>query len=64
MRTARAGLRAHGRMCRRITRAEVMTSTGAQFLRSLLSGGHSLLRVATPADWHVRLPVERAGPHY
>eukprot|EP00959_Pyramimonas_sp_CCMP1952_P203519 4255809-Pyramimonas_sp.AAC.1 len=40
-----------------------MSSTGAQYLGGLLSGDYQLLRVATPADWHVRLPGMRAGPH-
>eukprot|EP00959_Pyramimonas_sp_CCMP1952_P327731 6861299-Pyramimonas_sp.AAC.1 len=41
-----------------------MTSTGAQYLGALLSGDYQLLWVATPADWHARLPGKRAGPHY
>eukprot|EP00959_Pyramimonas_sp_CCMP1952_P227897 4765272-Pyramimonas_sp.AAC.1 len=40
-----------------------MTSTGTQQLGSLLSGDYQLLWVATPADWHVRLPGKWAGPH-
>eukprot|EP00959_Pyramimonas_sp_CCMP1952_P017994 381564-Pyramimonas_sp.AAC.1 len=39
-----------------------MTSTGAQYLRGLLSWDYQQLWVAAPADWHVRLPGERAGP--
>eukprot|EP00959_Pyramimonas_sp_CCMP1952_P044527 930377-Pyramimonas_sp.AAC.1 len=42
-----------------------MTSTGAQYLGALLSGDYQLLWMARrPADWHVRLPGKRAGPHY
>eukprot|EP00959_Pyramimonas_sp_CCMP1952_P142439 2981989-Pyramimonas_sp.AAC.1 len=41
-----------------------MTSTGTQHLGALLPGGHQLPWVAMPADWHVRLPGKRAGPHY
>eukprot|EP00959_Pyramimonas_sp_CCMP1952_P108782 2274633-Pyramimonas_sp.AAC.1 len=40
-----------------------MTSTGTQYLGALLSGDYQLLWVATPADWHARLPGKRAGPH-
>eukprot|EP00959_Pyramimonas_sp_CCMP1952_P033986 712867-Pyramimonas_sp.AAC.1 len=42
-----------------------MTSTGAQYLGALLLGDyHRVSWVATPADWCVRLPGMRAGPHY
>eukprot|EP00959_Pyramimonas_sp_CCMP1952_P170634 3565813-Pyramimonas_sp.AAC.2 len=41
-----------------------MTSTGTQYLGASLSGDYQLLRVATPADWHVGLPGKRAGPRY
>eukprot|EP00959_Pyramimonas_sp_CCMP1952_P048879 1021016-Pyramimonas_sp.AAC.1 len=41
-----------------------MTSTGTQYLGASLSVDYQLLRVATPADWHVRLPGKRAGPRY
>eukprot|EP00959_Pyramimonas_sp_CCMP1952_P163780 3424204-Pyramimonas_sp.AAC.1 len=41
-----------------------MTSTGTQYLGALLSGDNELWCLATPADWHVRLPGKRAGPHY
>eukprot|EP00959_Pyramimonas_sp_CCMP1952_P131323 2745879-Pyramimonas_sp.AAC.1 len=41
-----------------------MTSIGTQYLGALLSGDYQLSWVATPADWHVRLPGKRAGPHY
>eukprot|EP00959_Pyramimonas_sp_CCMP1952_P000436 8295-Pyramimonas_sp.AAC.1 len=41
-----------------------MTSTGTQHLGGLLSGDCQLLWVATPADWHVRLPGKLAVPHY
>eukprot|EP00959_Pyramimonas_sp_CCMP1952_P033927 711703-Pyramimonas_sp.AAC.1 len=51
-------------MCDRITRAEVATFTGTQYLGALPSGDYQQLWVATPADWHVRLPGKRAGPHY
>eukprot|EP00959_Pyramimonas_sp_CCMP1952_P278080 5813201-Pyramimonas_sp.AAC.1 len=39
-----------------------MTTTGTQYLGALLSGDYQLLWVATPADWHVRLPWKWAGP--
>eukprot|EP00959_Pyramimonas_sp_CCMP1952_P439792 9207318-Pyramimonas_sp.AAC.1 len=64
MRTACAELRAHGYMCDRITHTEVMTSIGTQHLGALFSGDYQLSWVATPADWYVRLPGKRAGPHY
>eukprot|EP00959_Pyramimonas_sp_CCMP1952_P439609 9203165-Pyramimonas_sp.AAC.1 len=41
-----------------------MTSTGTQYLGALFSGDYQLLWVATPSDWHVRLPGKSAGPHY
>eukprot|EP00959_Pyramimonas_sp_CCMP1952_P431391 9034918-Pyramimonas_sp.AAC.1 len=41
-----------------------MTSTGTQYLGALLSSDYQLLLVATPADWHVRVPGKRAGPRY
>ena len=63
-RTASAELRTRGYMCDRITHTEVMTSEGTQYLGGLLSGDYRLLWVATPADWYVRLPGKRAGPHY
>eukprot|EP00959_Pyramimonas_sp_CCMP1952_P201011 4203971-Pyramimonas_sp.AAC.1 len=63
MRTACSELRARGYMCDRITHAEVMTSTGTQYLGALLSGDYQLLWVATPADWRVWLPGKRAGLH-
>eukprot|EP00959_Pyramimonas_sp_CCMP1952_P181158 3788010-Pyramimonas_sp.AAC.1 len=50
-------------MCDRITHTEVVTSTGTQYFGALLSGDYQLLRGATPADWHARLPGKRAGPH-
>eukprot|EP00959_Pyramimonas_sp_CCMP1952_P307219 6430184-Pyramimonas_sp.AAC.1 len=62
MRTACAKLLPRGCMCDRITRAEVETSTGTQYLGSLVSGDYQLPWVAPPADWHVRLPGKRAGP--
>eukprot|EP00959_Pyramimonas_sp_CCMP1952_P308396 6454102-Pyramimonas_sp.AAC.1 len=62
MRTACAELRARGYMCDRIAHTEVMTSTGTQYIGALLPGDYQVLWVATPADWHVRLPGERAGP--
>eukprot|EP00959_Pyramimonas_sp_CCMP1952_P118281 2473108-Pyramimonas_sp.AAC.1 len=40
-----------------------MTSTGTQHLGALLSGDYQLLWIATPADWCVRPPGKRAGPH-
>eukprot|EP00959_Pyramimonas_sp_CCMP1952_P066918 1397347-Pyramimonas_sp.AAC.1 len=64
IRTPCAELRTRGYMCDRITHAEVMTSTGTQHLGALLLGDYQLLWVATPADWCVRLPGKRAGPHY
>eukprot|EP00959_Pyramimonas_sp_CCMP1952_P424980 8901493-Pyramimonas_sp.AAC.1 len=48
LRTACAELRARGCMCDRIARAEVVTSTGTQYLGSVLSGDYQLLWVATP----------------
>eukprot|EP00959_Pyramimonas_sp_CCMP1952_P014845 314356-Pyramimonas_sp.AAC.1 len=51
-------------MCDRIAHTEVMTSTGTQYLGALLSGNCKFSWVATPADWYVRLPEKRAGPHY
>eukprot|EP00959_Pyramimonas_sp_CCMP1952_P050412 1053423-Pyramimonas_sp.AAC.1 len=63
IRTAFAELRARGYMCDRITHIEVMTSTGTQYLGALLSGDYQLSWAATPADWCVRLPGKRAGPH-
>eukprot|EP00959_Pyramimonas_sp_CCMP1952_P324394 6789864-Pyramimonas_sp.AAC.1 len=33
-------------------------------LGALPSGDYLLLWVATPADWHVRLPGKQAGPQY
>eukprot|EP00959_Pyramimonas_sp_CCMP1952_P194021 4057364-Pyramimonas_sp.AAC.1 len=50
--------------CDHITHTEVMASEGAQYLGGLLSGDYKLLWVATPADWHVRLPGKRPGPHF
>eukprot|EP00959_Pyramimonas_sp_CCMP1952_P133229 2785354-Pyramimonas_sp.AAC.1 len=41
-----------------------MTSTCTQYLGGILLGDYRLLWVATPADWYVRLPGERAGPRY
>eukprot|EP00959_Pyramimonas_sp_CCMP1952_P281001 5873792-Pyramimonas_sp.AAC.1 len=40
-----------------------MPSSGTQYLGAVLPGDYQLLRAATPADWHVRLPGGRAGPH-
>eukprot|EP00959_Pyramimonas_sp_CCMP1952_P461138 9481101-Pyramimonas_sp.AAC.1 len=51
-------------ICVAVLHTEVMTSTGTHYLSALLSGDYDLLWVATPADWHVRLPGKRAGPHY
>eukprot|EP00959_Pyramimonas_sp_CCMP1952_P439317 9196750-Pyramimonas_sp.AAC.1 len=51
-------------MCDHIAHSEVMTSMGAQHLGGILPGDYALLWVATPADWHARLPSKRAGPHY
>ena len=48
----------------RITRVEVMASTGTQYLGILLAGDYRVLRVAAPADWYLRLPGKRTGPHY
>eukprot|EP00959_Pyramimonas_sp_CCMP1952_P269617 5636708-Pyramimonas_sp.AAC.1 len=64
MRTACAELRARGHMCDRITRTEVMTSTGTQDLGNLSSGDYQVQCLATPVDWHVRLPGKRAGPRH
>eukprot|EP00959_Pyramimonas_sp_CCMP1952_P073323 1532554-Pyramimonas_sp.AAC.1 len=64
MRTACAELRARGYTSDRITHAEVMTSAVTQYLGAILSGDYQLFWVATPADWYVRLPGKRAGPHY
>eukprot|EP00959_Pyramimonas_sp_CCMP1952_P138184 2892440-Pyramimonas_sp.AAC.1 len=41
-----------------------MTSTGTQHFGGSLSADYQLLRVATPADWHARLPGKRAGPYF
>ena len=41
-----------------------MTSSGTHYLGTLLSGDYQLLWVSTPADWYVRTPGKRAGPHW
>ena len=64
IRTASAELRTRGYLCDRITHTEVMTSEGTKYLGALLSGDYTMLWVATPSDWYVRLPGKRAGPHY
>ena len=63
-RMACADLRTRGFLCDRITHNEVMTSRGSQYLGALLSGDYQLLWISTPADWYVRTPGKRAGPHW
>ena len=41
-----------------------MTSSGSQYLGGLLSGDYRLLWVSTPADWYIRTPGKRMGPHW
>ena len=64
IRAASAELRSGGYLRDRIAHNEMMTSTGTQYLGSLLAGEYQMIWVATPTDWHVRLPGKRTGPHY
>ena len=59
-----ADLRHRGYLCDRITHNEVMSHSGTNFLGNLLSGDYGLLWVSTPADWYMRTPGKRAGPHW
>jgi hypothetical protein len=57
-------LKDHGYECERLTHNELMASSGEEYLGKLLSGEYSMLWIATPADWYVRTPGKRAGPHW
>eukprot|EP00959_Pyramimonas_sp_CCMP1952_P156415 3271121-Pyramimonas_sp.AAC.1 len=63
-RVACAQLRTRGYLCDRLTHNELMTTLGTQYLGGLISGDYRLLWISTPADWYVRAPGKKAGPHW
>ena len=63
-REACADLRNRGYTCDRITHNELMTAAGTEYLGALLSGDYVLLWIGTPADWYVRTPGKKSGPHF
>ena len=56
-------LRTKGYEVDRLTHAELMSHLGERYAGDLRSMRYSLLRISTPADWYVRAPHKRAGPH-
>ena len=57
-------LRLYGYQCDRLSHNELMMSVGSIHTGNLISGKYKLLWISTPADWYVRLPHKRAGPHW
>ena len=51
-------------ICDRITHTELMTHTGTTYLGNILHGDYDLVWISTPADWYVRTPGKRMGPHW
>ena len=62
-REACADLRRRQYICDRITHTELMTHTGTTYLGNILHGDYDLVWISTPADWYVRAPGKRMGPH-
>ena len=63
-REACADLRRRRYICDRITHTELMTQTGTTYLGNLIHGDYALVWISTPADWYVRTPGKRMGPHW
>ena len=64
IRMACAILRLHGYQCDRLSHNELMMSVGSIHTGCLTECKYRLLWISTPADWYVRLPHKRAGPHW
>ena len=64
IRMACAILRLYGYQCDRLSHNELMMSVGSIHTGNLISGKYKLLWISTPADWYVRLPHKRVGPHW
>ena len=63
-REACADLRRRRYICDRITHNELMTHTGTAYLGNIMHGDYNLIWISTPADWYVRTPGKRMGPHW
>ena len=64
LREACEELRARGYQCDRLTHNELMSTTGELYSGRLADGEYDLVWLSTPADWYVRTPGRRGGPHW
>ena len=57
-------LRSMGYEVDRITHAELMSHLGERYAGNLKHLRYHILWISTPADWYVRTPGKRSGPHW